>query len=459
MLKRVVIVQLRQFAARFPYPVSLVCPVGIQWCRGYLAFPCQPNCLPAGGARTDWKDWAEPRTSGELKVSNHRNACDLARRISHLWPTKRRRFINAAYLRRSQSQWIHQVVPQYAATARPERGKPLLDQLRLAWLAYARVVYSGAMEIRACERGEQFLVPYTVLKKREPAPPDGPLSLNDGAVSFLLEFEAVLDARSFFGAGLLTGPVGQLVEQDDGDQMHMAARGGAEVLAGLVAAYVGHGNVNRIGAQRVAAGRCADLIAALVRYERLHVDEGTAVPEQAAPDDGIAGAGVVLNRFDDFLLRNHGGQGVADVMGKVRVAADLIGIHAHGSPPRGLERGVELGEVIPRKPQRETWFEILRFASVRACLPSDEGPRGIAQWAEQTRSLDAFDGREPGRCAVLTVESGVNAVRLDGGEMPSTAGVERSFQLFLTDGVGASGGTIVTKAQDIQGSTLLGHRG
>src|SRR6267142_2240925 len=77
--------------------------------------------------------------------------------------------------------------------------------------------------------------------------------------------------------------------------------------------------------------------------------------------------------------------------------------------------------------------------------------------ANQSRRLDPFDCREPGRSAVVVV-SRLNAVRFDGGDIPSIAGVERRSQLFLTDGVRASIGTIVTEAQHIQGSIVLGHR-
>ncbi len=71
--------------------------------------------------------------------------------------------------------------------------------------------------------------------------------------------------------------------------------------------------------------------------------------------------------------------------------------------------------------------------------------------------LDPFDCREPSRCAVVVV-SRLNPVRFDGGDIPTIAGVERRSQLFLTDGVRASIGTIVTEAQHIQGSVVLGHR-
>src|SRR5262245_44016575 len=71
--------------------------------------------------------------------------------------------------------------------------------------------------------------------------------------------------------------------------------------------------------------------------------------------------------------------------------------------------------------------------------------------------LDPFDCREPGRCAVVVV-SRLNPVRFDSGDIPSVAGVERRSQLFLTNGVRASIGTIVTEAQHIQGSMVRGHQ-
>ena len=58
----------------------------------------------------------------------------------------------------------------------------------------------------------------------------------------------------------------------------------------------------------------------------------------------------------------------------------------------------------------------------------------------------------------MVVVSRLNPVRFDGGDIPSIAGVERRSQLFLTDGVRASIGTIVAEAQHIQGSIVLGHR-
>jgi hypothetical protein len=73
---------------------------------------------------------------------------------------------------------------------------------------------------------------------------------------------------------------------------------------------------------------------------------------------------------------------------------------------------------------------------------------GLLTGPDQSHSLDPFDCREPGRCAVV-VESRLNPVRLYGGDVPSTAGVERRSQLFLSDRVRASIGTLVTKAQHI----------
>src|SRR5260370_4611735 len=82
---------------------------------------------------------------------------------------------------------------------------------------------------------------------------------------------------------------------------------------------------------------------------------------------------------------------------------------------------------------------------------------GIARRADQSRSLDPFDCREPSRCAVVVV-SRLDPVRFDGGDIPSIAGLEGRSQLFLTDGVRAGIGTIVTEAQHIQGSIVFGHR-
>jgi len=56
------------------------------------------------------------------------------------------------------------------------------------------------------------------------------------------------------------------------------------------------------------------------------------------------------------------------------------------------------------------------------------------------------------------VESLLELLRFDGGNTPSIARAERRSQLFLTDGVRTSIGTIVTEAQHVQGSTVFGHR-
>jgi hypothetical protein len=73
------------------------------------------------------------------------------------------------------------------------------------------------------------------------------------------------------------------------------------------------------------------------------------------------------------------------------------------------------------------------------------------------QDLDSFDCREPGRCAVVVV-SRLNPVRFDGGDISSIAEVEHRSQLLLTDRVRPSIGTIVTEAQHIQSSIVLGHR-
>src|ERR1019366_6848401 len=52
----------------------------------------------------------------------------------------------------------------------------------------------------------------------------------------------------------------------------------------------------------------------------------------------------------------------------------------------------------------------------------------------------------------------MDSVPFNGGDLPSMAGVERRSQLFLTDGVRASIGTLIAEAQHIQGSIVLGHR-
>src|SRR5271165_1085067 len=61
--------------------------------------------------------------------------------------------------------------------------------------------------------------------------PDGWLALDNLAVGFLLELEAVLYTRNLVRLRNLPGPVHHLVQQDDCDVRHMAACGGAHVLA------------------------------------------------------------------------------------------------------------------------------------------------------------------------------------------------------------------------------------
>src|SRR5829696_1999299 len=73
------------------------------------------------------------------------------------------------------------------------------------------------------------------------------------------------------------------------------------------------------------------------------------------------------------------------------------------------------------------------------------------------RALDPFDGRQPGRGAVV-VKAGLDPVRLESGDVPPGAGVERRSQLLLTDRVRARVGTLVAEAQDMQGPVVLGHR-
>ena len=58
---------------------------------------------------------------------------------------------------------------------------------------------------------------------------------------------------------------------------------------------------------------------------------------------------------------------------------------------------------------------------------------------------DPFDCREPGRRAVV-VESRLNPVCFNGGDIPSITGIERRSQLFLTDGVRASIRNLITEA-------------
>jgi hypothetical protein len=56
------------------------------------------------------------------------------------------------------------------------------------------------------------------------------------------------------------------------------------------------------------------------------------------------------------------------------------------------------------------------------------------------------------------VISRLNPIRFDGGDIPSSAGVERRSQLFRADGVRACLRTIATEAQHVQGAIVLGRR-
>src|SRR5271166_1618724 len=98
-----------------------------------------------------------------------------------------------------------------------------------------------------------------------------------------------------------------------------------------------------------------------------------------------------------------------------------------------------------------------RSSMIAEPIPLKLNKQGV-EWATGHGLLDPFDCREPGWCAVVAVESRMNPVRFDGSDIPSIVGVERRSQLFLTDGVRASIGTIVAEAQHIQSSIVLGHR-
>src|SRR6266436_4882504 len=90
----------------------------------------------------------------------------------------------------------------------------------------------------------------------------------------------------------------------------------------------------------------------------------------------------------------------------------------------------------------------------RSAGPHDDGlEAGLAFRG----SLDSFDCREPGRCAMVVV-SRLNQIRFDGDYIPSIAGFERRSQLFLTDRLPPGLGTIVTETQHIHSSIVLGHR-
>lgn len=114
---------------------------------------------------------------------------------------------------------------------------------------------------------------------------------------------------------------------------------------------------------------------------------------------------------------------------------------------------------MERTQQTDSDRALEEVAGAARIVPSEvlDEVAAIAHRADQSRSLDPFYCREPGRYAVVVV-CRLNPVRFDGGDIPSIAGVERRSQLFLTDGVRASIRTIVTEAQHIQGSIVLGHR-
>src|SRR6516165_10523616 len=91
----------------------------------------------------------------------------------------------------------------------------------------------------------------------------------------------------------------------------------------------------------------------------------------------------------------------------------------------------------------------------------ESGYRGKREKNSQGSTPDShllpLDCREP-RGKADVVESRLKPLTFDGGDMPSTAGVERRSYCFLTDGVRSDIGTIVTEAQHVHGSTVLGHR-
>src|ERR1700722_2490574 len=73
------------------------------------------------------------------------------------------------------------------------------------------------------------------------------------------------------------------------------------------------------------------------------------------------------------------------------------------------------------------------------------------------RSLDQFDGCEPGGCAVF-VERRMNAVWFESGDVPCVGGAECGSQFPLADGMRAGIGTVVTEAQYVQSSVVVGYR-
>ncbi len=112
----------------------------------------------------------------------------------------------------------------------------------------------------------------------------------------------------------------------------------------------------------------------------------------------------------------------------------------------------------PEEESKDLWYFFLHHADSGNSMRSAKWATGPRAWLTSFCSLDPFDCREPGRCAVV-VESRLNPVWFNGGDIPSTAGVERRSHLFLTDGVRASiRTTIVTETQHIKSPIVLGHR-
>jgi hypothetical protein len=125
-------------------------------------------------------------------------------------------------------------------------------------------------------------------------------------------------------------------------------------------------------------------------------------------------------RENDRTSRNHG------VSGQITVHL------CHGERRPNKRGGASaLGRV---EPSRECF---LHHADSGSSLPKcalHQWGTGPLTWADQSRSLGPFDCREPGRCAVVVV-SRLDPVWFDGGDIPSTAGVECRSHLFLSDGV------------------------
>jgi hypothetical protein len=125
----------------------------------------------------------------------------------------------------------------------------------------------------------------------------------------------------------------------------------------------------------------------------------------------------------------------------------------NGTPVKGLQSDELLDLTLPTIRADLELYETYEYHPEPPI--EGEGDRtGSLTGPDHSCSLDPFDCREPGWRPVVVV-SRLNPVRFDGGDIPSIAGVERRSQLFLTDGVRARIGTIVTEAQHIQSSILL----